>query len=60
MSHEHCEHANQRYEEHSLTCLDCKQSGLEQDLKNSDFPASLTEVHLNSETGFSVKELTTI
>ncbi|MFC5531215.1 hypothetical protein [Cohnella yongneupensis] len=54
MSNEHCEHSNQRYEQHSLTCSDCKQSGLEHQLKDSDFPASFNDVHLNAETGFSV------
>jgi hypothetical protein len=54
MNHEQCEHPNLRYDQHSLTCADCKQSGLEQHLKDGDFPASFTEVHLNSDTGFSV------
>lgn len=57
MSHELCEHVNQRYEWHSLTCSDCKQSGLELQLKDSDFTASFDEVHLNAETGFSVTRI---
>ncbi|GMK39114.1 hypothetical protein PCCS19_21680 [Paenibacillus sp. CCS19] len=57
MCHEQCENSNQQYVHHSLTCSDCKQSGLEQHLKDSDFPASFTEDHFNSETGFSVTRI---
>jgi hypothetical protein len=54
MSHNRCDHSNQHYVQHSLTCFVCKQSGLEQLLQPNDFPASFTEVHLNEETGDSV------
>ncbi|WP_079913063.1 hypothetical protein [Paenibacillus sp. 32352] len=54
MKHKQCEHLNLRYIQHSLTCPDCKQSDLEQYIKDSDFPASINEVHLNIVTGLSV------
>ncbi|TDF94684.1 hypothetical protein [Paenibacillus piri] len=54
MNHEQCEHPNQRYHQHSLTCSDCKQPGLDQSLSENDYPALFTEVYLNSDTGFSV------
>ncbi|RUS44558.1 hypothetical protein [Cohnella sp. AR92] len=57
MNYELCEHVNHQYVRHSLICSDCKQSGQEQHLKDNDFPASFTEVHLNAETGFSVTRI---
>jgi hypothetical protein len=57
MSHNRCDHSNQLYVQHSLTCFVCKQSGLEQLLQPNDFPASFTEVHFNEETGYSVTRI---
>ncbi|WP_419885729.1 hypothetical protein [Paenibacillus sp. B-A-8] len=45
MNYGQCEHSILQYIQHSLSCPNCKQSDLEQYLKDSDFHASFNEVH---------------
>lgn len=52
-----CDHSNSLYESHILVCSDCGKSGLEGYLMNKDYPASFTEIFVDSDTGYNIVKI---